>query len=265
MNNKVVRFLLTVIMLNIIVCACSGCGEEAETVMVYAPDGRAAEVNASELDKWTGDNWYLSPVKTLYAPDGRTICVEQSEVSKWTDVGWYEYPVANLYSDNGVIVVSESEFLEYKNVGWREPHEFFCGKTKQWCDSAYNNLEYFCYYDGGEFYSSPDLKFMLGFHYRTHTSPHSPCVSIIGQVKDVFRFLAVKSRNNILDVDTINSYFGQNTEPFYSAVDENYSLNYTITSSYTGLEYEIYFYCINENGFVDPESNLTVICKQLLE
>ena len=90
-----------------------------EMVIMYAPDGRTAEVLSSEVEAYKNVGWYTEPVVQMYAADGRTLYVGQSEVEAYKNVGWYTEPVVQMYAADGrTLYVGQSEVEAYKNVGW---------------------------------------------------------------------------------------------------------------------------------------------------
>lgn len=116
---------------------------------IYAPDGRTADVNESDVEQWKSVGWYDYPVTTMcaldgrtaiissdqvaawknvgwyesveimYAPDGRTAEVAYYDIPAWQNVGWYRYPVTTMYAPDGrSAIVAGSDLAAWKNVGW---------------------------------------------------------------------------------------------------------------------------------------------------
>ena len=81
-------------------------GNETSTIIMYAPDGRTAEVEVSKIDEYKNVGWYIEPVQTLYALDGRTLDVVESEVEAYKNVGWYDF-------EDYVYERAERDIIEY--------------------------------------------------------------------------------------------------------------------------------------------------------
>lgn len=130
---------------------CGVLAANYETCTIYAPDGRMATIDRSQLENYKSVGWYDYPVALLYAPDGRSIVVAKSDVPAWEAVGWadakknitiyapdgrsavipywqlgsykavgwYDYPVITLYaSGNRTAVVAKSAQYDWLSVGW---------------------------------------------------------------------------------------------------------------------------------------------------
>ena len=113
---KKLRYILALVLALVIACPCAGADS---SVTIYAPDGRSASVDASELELYQSLGWYAVPVCVVYAPDGRSAVIYSSELDAYVAAGWYAAPVTVMYSADGrSIVVYSSEIEAYKAVGW---------------------------------------------------------------------------------------------------------------------------------------------------
>ena len=86
------------LILMIIMCFMSFTTAYAESVCMYAEDGRTAWFDESEVEAQKTVGWYTEPVQRLYA-EGKSKVFNQSEVSAQLTVGWYTEPVQRLYAE----------------------------------------------------------------------------------------------------------------------------------------------------------------------
>ena len=89
----------------------------AESVCMYAEDGRTAWFDESEVEAQKTVGWYTEPVQRLYA-EGKSKVFKQSEVSAQLTVGWYTEPVQRLYAEGKNKLFKKSEVSAQLKVGW---------------------------------------------------------------------------------------------------------------------------------------------------
>lgn len=91
----------------------------ADTVTMYAVDGRTISVPSEQTEAYSVYGWYYVPVRQLYAVDGRTLVVPTNQIEAYKAYGWYEVPVTLLYAlDGRTMVVPSSEADAYYVYGW---------------------------------------------------------------------------------------------------------------------------------------------------
>lgn len=112
--KKVISMMVAAVLLLSSLSVC------AYNVTMYAPDGRTADVNFSQVDAWKNVGWYdYKPTVTMYALDGRTASVPMWDVEAWKSVGWYTSKPIDVYSlDGRKLTIPEEHFYAYAQVGW---------------------------------------------------------------------------------------------------------------------------------------------------
>jgi len=93
--------------------------EGAESIEMYAPDGRTITVPVSETEAYENVGWFTVPVRTMFAADGRTLVIPTAETDAYENVGWFTVPVRTMFAADGrTLVIPTAETDAYENVGW---------------------------------------------------------------------------------------------------------------------------------------------------
>lgn len=88
-------------------------------MMIYSADGVSFPIAQNDKNDWLGYGWYAYPVMMIYSPDGTSFPIAQSDKGDWLDWGWYDYPVARVYAPDGRSeVIAASALDDWKAVGW---------------------------------------------------------------------------------------------------------------------------------------------------
>ncbi len=104
----------------------------AETVTMYASDGRTSEVDSTEVSEWKKVGWFETAddakIITMYASDGRTISIPQLYREDYLNVGWFDTAddakLITMYASDGrMISVFQKDRDAYFKVGWFDSAE----------------------------------------------------------------------------------------------------------------------------------------------
>ncbi len=165
--NRIIALIMFLIFL------LSSVSVYANTVTMYSPDGRKADVWENEIQKYASMGWEREPVcvvyspanndtsviykselatylgvgwlentvMTMYSPDGALASIWKAQEQIYKNAGWYDVPVVRMYAPGGkVCVIAASEIDLYRNVGWYPVYDFVPGKNADEIRASFGDL-----------------------------------------------------------------------------------------------------------------------------